>query len=96
MNENVFSTVRYPHAYPQRRKGHYHSAEKIQREGTVFFSRNSAKNAGEAVFVLDKSHLKAVNRVLTCVGFQASTQSFTYRPVLTGLNKSFFLGGGGG
>lgn len=56
-------------------KGHYHSAEKIlQGEGAIFFSRNGAKDAGEAVFVLDKSHLTAVDRVLTCVGFQASTQ----------------------
>lgn len=65
-------------------------------EGTVLFSRNTAKDAGEAVFVLDKSHLKAVNRVLTCVGFQASTWGCIYKPALTELNNSFWGGGGGG
>lgn len=36
MNENDFSTVTYSHAYSQRRKGHYHSAEKILRGRNSF------------------------------------------------------------
>lgn len=66
------------------RKGHFHSAEKILwGEGAVFYL-DSAKHAGEAVFVLDKSHLTAVDRVLTCVGFQASTWGCTYQPAWLG------------
>lgn len=46
------------------------------------------------MFVLNKSHLTAVDRVLTCVGFQASTQGSIYKPVLTGLNNSLVGGWG--
>lgn len=52
--------------------------------GEQFSFLEGAKDAGEAVFVLDKSHLTAVDSVLTCVGFQAITWCCMYRPAPTG------------
>lgn len=41
--------------------------------------------------MLNKSHLTAVDRVLTCVGFQASKQGCIYKPALTELNNSLVV-----
>lgn len=84
----LWKTAFYTRPFTEEKVITIHLRKSYGVGGKQFSFLEGAKDAGEAVFVLDKSHLTAVDRVLTCVGFQAFTWCCMYRPALTGWKNS--------